>query len=157
MEQASPDDGAVGGAGDGAPRAPERGTLGLSNAAWTEACRRAAVVAPLAARDAVPASVARDAGRALGLSERTVYALVRRWRQSGGLDASLAPRPSPSGCGKGRITAEMERVVAGAIRDEYLTKRKKRAVAVVRAVRERCRPRPSSPPEATRWPPTACG
>ena len=41
--------------------------------------------------------------------------------------------------------------------DEDLTKRKKRAEAVVRAVSERCRPRPSSAPEATRWPPTACG
>jgi len=84
----------------------------------------------------------------LGLSERTVYALLRRWRQSGGLTASLAPRPSPGGRGKGRIPAAAEKIVAEAIRDDYLTKQKKRAEAVVRAVRDRCRLVGTKPPAA---------
>ncbi|GAC1488154.1 MAG: DDE-type integrase/transposase/recombinase [Acetobacteraceae bacterium] len=126
----------------------ERGTLSIPEAAWREAQRRAAVIGPLAAREAVSAAAARDAGQALGLSERTVYALLRRWRQSGGLAASLAPRPSPGGRGKGRIPDAAERVVAEAICDEYLTKQKKRAEAVVRAVRDRCRLVGTKPPAA---------
>ena len=148
MKQLAPRDGEADRAGDRLCRVPERGTLSVPDAAWTEAQRRAAVIGPLAARDAVSAATARDAGQALGLSERTVYALLRRWRQSGGLAASLAPRSSPGGRDKGRLLAAAERIVAEAIRDEYLTKQKKRAEAVVRAVRERCRRAGIKPPAA---------
>ncbi len=147
MEQIAPGDSAAD-RDDGTRRVPECGTLGLSDAAWAEARRRAAVIAPLAARDAVPAPAARDAGRALGLSERTIYALLRVWRRSGGLVASLAPRPSPGGRDKGRLTAAVEQVVAEAIRDEYLGKQKKPAEAVVRTVRDRCRAAGIRPPAA---------
>jgi putative transposase len=148
MEQVAPGDDAADGSNDNARRVPERGTLGLSDAAWAEARRRASVIAPLAARDGVSAPTARAAGRALGLSERTIYALLRRWRRSGGLVASLAPRPSPGGRDKGRLSAVAERVVTEAIRDEYLSRQKKRAEAVVRAVRERCRLAGITPPAA---------
>ena len=148
MEQPAPGSDAAGGSGDDARRVAERGTLSLPEAAWTEAQRRAAVSGPLAVREAVSAAAAHDAGQALGLSERTVYALVRRWRQSGRLAASLAPRPSPGGRGKGRLPAAAERIVAEAIRDEYLTRQKKRAEAVVRAVRDRCRLAGTRPPAA---------
>ena len=153
MEQVRPETQGSNGHGAGARCVPERGTLGLSDAAWAEARRRAAVIAPLAAHDSVPASMARDTGRALGLSERTIYGLLRLWRRSGGLVASLAPRPSPGGRSKGRLTAAVEQVVAEAIRDEYLTKQKKRAEAVVRAVRERCRVAGISPPRPIRCAP----
>ena len=66
------------------------------------------------------AIAARNAGQALGLSERTIYALLQRWRGSGGMAASLAPRPSPGGCGKGHLPPAVEGIVAEAIRDEYL-------------------------------------
>lgn len=139
-------------AGDGsdsdARRVFERGTLGLPDAAWAEAQRRAAVIAPLAAREGVPASAARDAGRALGLSERTIYGLLQLWRRSGGLVASLAPRSSPGGRGKGRLTAASDQVVTEAIRDKYLSRQKKRGEAVVRAARERCRLAGIRPPAA---------
>jgi len=148
MDQLAPDDGEADGGVVGLRRVPERGTLSLPEAAWAEAPRRAAVIGPLAARDSVSANAARDAGRTLGLSERTIYALLRRWRQSGGLAASLALRPSPGGRGKKRLPAAAERMVAEAIRDEYLTKQKKRAEAVVRAVRDRCRLARTKPPAA---------
>nr|WP_207917225.1 helix-turn-helix domain-containing protein [Rhizobium sullae] len=41
------------------------------------------VIRPLAELPAAPAHLARRAGRVLGLTERTVYALIRRYRQSG--------------------------------------------------------------------------
>jgi putative transposase len=124
----------------------ESGTLTLPEPLWAEAKRRAAVIAPLAAADLVPAAMARAAGETLGLSERMVYALVRRYRGSGGLLASLAPQPSPGGRGKTRLPRLTERIIAEAIRDEYLTRQKKRAEAVVRAVRERARAAGIAPP-----------
>lgn len=129
-------------------RVPEQGVLVLAESVWTEAKRRAAVIAPLAAADLVPAVAARAAGQALGLSERTVYALVGRYRRSGGLLASLASRPSSGGRGKQRLARTAERIIAEAIRDEYLTRQKKRAEAVVRAVYERAKAAGVPPPSA---------
>jgi len=122
--------------------------LGISDARWAEAQRRAAVISPLAALESVSASAARDAGRILGLSERTIYDLLRLWQRSGGLVTSLAPELSSGGRGKGRVTARAEQFMKEAIRDEYLSKQKKRAEAVVRAVRDRCRATGISPPAA---------
>jgi putative transposase len=118
---------------------PEQGVIGLSDAAWAEAKRRAEIIRPLAEKSEAPAHLARHAGVQLGLTERTVYALIRRYRQSGGLLSSLAPRPPSGGKGKGRLPHAAETIIAEAIRDEYLTRQKKRAEAVVRAARERCR------------------
>ncbi len=148
MAQLAPENDAAGGDKDVTRRVAERGTLSLPAAAWAEARRRAAVIGPLAAQDAVAAAAARDAGQALGLSERTIYVLLRHWRRSGGLAASLAPRPSPGGRGKGRLSAAAEAIVAKAIRDEYLSRQKRPAEAVVRAVRDRCRLGGIKPPAA---------
>jgi putative transposase len=115
----------------------ESGTLTLPEPLWVEAKWRAAVIAPLAAADLVPAAMARAAGETLGLSERTVYALVRRYRRSGGLLAALAPQASLGGRGKTRLPRLTEQIIAEAIRDEYLTRQKKRAEAVVRTARDR--------------------
>ena len=134
-------------AGDpGTRRVSERGALALTDAAWAEGQRRAAVIGPLAALESVSSAAACEASRALGLSERTIYALLRFWRRSGGLLASLAPRASPGGRGEGRLTVVAERIVAEAIRHVYLSKQRKRAEAVVRAVRERCRLAGMRPP-----------
>jgi putative transposase len=130
----------------GRDRVTESGTLTLPEPLWAEAKRRAAIIAPLAAADLVPAAMARAAGETLGLSERTVYALVRRYRRSGGLLASLAPQASPGGRGKTRLPRLAEQIIAEAIRDEYLTRQKKRAEAVVRTARERARAAGIAPP-----------
>jgi putative transposase len=130
----------------GRDRVAESGTLTLPKPLWAEAKRRAAIIAPLAAADLVPAAMARAAGETLGLSERTVYDLVRRYRRSGGLLASLAPQASPGGRGKTRLPRLAEQIIAEAIRDEYLTRQKKRAEAVVRTARERARAAGIAPP-----------
>ncbi|RVK89394.1 helix-turn-helix domain-containing protein [Sinorhizobium meliloti] len=127
---------------------PERGSLTLSERAWIEAKRRATVIVPLAAADRIPSVVARAASEELGLSERSIYALVRRYRRSGGLLTSLAPQSSPGGRGKARLSRAAERIIADTIRDEYLTRQKKRAEAVVRAVRERAIAAGITPPAA---------
>ncbi len=73
MTQLAPENDAAGGDEDVARRVAERGTVSLP----AEARRRAAMMGPLAAQDAVPIATARDAGQALGLSERTIYVLLR--------------------------------------------------------------------------------
>lgn len=125
---------------------PERDMLVISEKAWAEAKRRVPTIAPLAAADLVPAVAARAAGKTLGLSERTIYALVRRYRRSGSLLSSLAPRSSPGGRGEARLAGTAERIIAEAIQDEYLTRQKKRVAAVIRAVRERAKAAGISPP-----------
>jgi len=127
-------------------RVRESGTLNLSEQVWAKAKRRAAVIAPLASADRVSAAAARAAGETLGLSERSIYSLLRRYRRSGGLLASLAPQLPPGGRGKARLSSLAEHIVAEAIRDEYLTRQKKRAEAVVRTVRERARANGIAPP-----------
>lgn len=148
MDHIVPEDEVSGEGGAGSRRVIESGAIGLSGTAWSKAQSRASVIAPLAAQESVSALAARDAARSLNVSERTVYSLLGLWRQSGGLVASLAPRPSPGGRGKGRLTAAAEQIVAAAIRDEYLSKQKKLMEAVVRNVRERCRVAGISPPAA---------
>ena len=129
-------------------RVTERGAFTLPERAWAAAKRRAAVIVPLADSDVVSSQAARVAGEELGCSERTVYALVLRYRRSGGLLDSLAPRPSSGGRGKARLPRAAERIIAAAIQDEYLTRQKKRIEAVVRAVRERSRAAGITPPAA---------
>ena len=130
----------------GSGRVPERGTLGLGDTAWAKAKQRVVVIGPLAAADLVSAAAAGAAGEALGLAERTIYALVRRYRQSGGLLASLAPQASPGGRGKTRLSPAAEQMIAEAIRTEYLTRQKKSAEAVVRAVRQQAKIVGMAPP-----------
>ena len=110
-------------------RVTERGAFTLPERAWAVAKRRAAVIVPLADSDVVSSQAARVAGEELGCSERTVYALVLRYRRSGGLLDSLAPRPSSGGRGKARLPRAAERIIAAAIQDEYLTRQKKRIEA----------------------------
>ncbi len=77
-------------------RLSERGLLTLSEKAWSEAKRRGLIIAPLAEGDVVSATAARAAGAELGLSERSIYNLVKRYRRSGGLLAALARFPRPA-------------------------------------------------------------
>lgn len=81
-------------------RIPERGTLGLSEQAWTEAQRRYPVIAPLAAQEAVTAAEARAAANQLALSSRTIYVLIA-------LMGSLAPGKPSGGRGRARISARL--------------------------------------------------
>ena len=64
---------------------PEHGLVSLSAEAWAAAQRRTPVIAPLAALAVVPTATAGIAAEQLGLSTRSVYELIRRYRTSGGL------------------------------------------------------------------------
>ncbi len=53
----------------------------------------APVIVPLAAQAVVPTAAAWNAAEQLGLSTRSVYELIRRYRASGGFLGALAPSP----------------------------------------------------------------
>ncbi len=82
---------------------PERGALCLSEPLWEEAKRRAAVIVPLVEQKTVAVALAAEAADALGVSTRTVYALIRRYRESGGLLSAFAPVRSQGGRGGTRL------------------------------------------------------
>jgi putative transposase len=118
---------------------PESGLLRLSDAAWSEARRRAAVIAPLADQDSVSVSVAREAAAALGVSQRCVYKLVRRWKESGGSLVALAPHRSHGGRGKHRLSDAVETIITTAISRYYLTRQRRTAADLRRIIQDDCR------------------
>ena len=126
----------------------EHGLVSLSAAAWDEAKRRAHVIVPLAALAIVPATTAWGAAEQLGLSTRSVYELIRRYRTSGGLLSALAPRPHTGGRGGTRLAQPVEQVIAQTIQTVYLTRQKRRVEAVVFEVRKQCRRLGLKPPAA---------
>jgi putative transposase len=110
----------------------------LSAREWEEAKRRAAVIRPLATLDEMPADRAKQAAEQLGLSQRTIYSLLQRYRASGGLLTSLARRQSAGGRGKGRLAPDQEMVIRATIAELYLSSQRHRAAEVVQEVRRRC-------------------
>ena len=66
----------------------------FTDEAWQEAKRRAQMIRPLAARERCPRLLVRAAALDLGLSERQVYTLVRRFRDSDGKLDALIPAVS---------------------------------------------------------------
>ena len=103
-------------------RIAERGTLLLSAQARQEAQRRYPVITTLAAQEVVSAVDARAAADLLGISSRTIYALVARFRASGGVMNSLAPRKPSGGRGRSRMPARVDDIVTAAIYETYLTR-----------------------------------
>ena len=117
----------------------ERGVLSLSDKAWEEARRRAAVVGPLAAAGSVPHGAADAAGARLGLSRRQVYVLVKRWRQGSGLVTYLAAGRSDGGRGGGRLPEAVESVIGEIIAKRYLSRQRPSLAVVYSDVVRACR------------------
>jgi putative transposase len=125
---------------------PERGVLTLSEQAWTEAYRRARVIAPLAARSVVDQQAADEAAAQLGLSRRQVYNLLRRSRRGDGPVTDLAPGRSHGGKGRGRLNPAVEAILREALQDFYLARPKRSEAALTREVARRCRQDGVRPP-----------
>lgn len=119
----------------------EHGLLGMSDAAWEVARRRAEVIAPLAASAAVGLYAADEASRQLGISRRHLYQLIRRYREGGGLVTDVAAGHSGGGQGRGRLPEPVESVISELIRKYYLTRQKRTPAALYREIAQACRSR----------------
>ena len=117
----------------------ESGTLRLSDEVWAEARRRAEIIAPLTQHKTVSTRMAKEAAQKLGLSERTIYNLVKIWKESGSSVPALAPRKSDGGRGYGRIPSNIESIISIAITDTYLTNQRLSVAVLMRTIKERCR------------------
>ena len=116
----------------------ETGTALLPKKAWQEAERRTKLIRPLAAMNVVPISLANEVAVKLGVSSRTVYTWIQRFRDSGGLLTSMAPLTSSGGRGKSRMPAMVEQIITMTINDIWLTKQKRTAEDVSQEVKRRC-------------------
>ena len=117
----------------------EQGVATLPDGKWEQARRRADVIRPLAHLDMVGHDAADDAARALGLSRRQVYVLIRRARNGAGLVTDLAPRQSSGGKGKGRLPEPVERVIRDLLHKHFLDKQKPCLAAFHRKVAQACK------------------
>lgn len=116
----------------------ENGIVRLSHDAWQEAERRANLIRPLAAMTIVPAILANEVAINLAVSSRTVYTLIQRFRDSGGLLTSMAPTISSGGRGKSRLPSIVEQIITTTITEMYLSKQKRSAEDVAQEVKRRC-------------------
>lgn len=112
--------------------------LTLSEKAWAQAKRRAAIIIPLAAQDTVTHSEAERAAKKLGISSRQVYRLLERCKQGEGVLTDLAPGCSSGGRGKTRIQASVEGIVTDVIESFYLSRQRRSVASIVREIRRRC-------------------
>jgi putative transposase len=86
----------------------------------------------------VPVAIANEVAAQLDLSQRTIYVLIQRFRQSGGLLTSIAPNVSSGGRGKSRLLPLVEQIITMTIHEMYLTKQKHTAENVAHEIRRRC-------------------
>jgi putative transposase len=116
----------------------ENGLIELSDKTWKETEYRASIIRPLAEMISVPITLANEAAEKLSVSSRTIYALIRRFRESGGLLTSIAPNASPGGRGKSRLLPIVEQIISTTIDEMYLSKQKHSVEYIVQEVRRRC-------------------
>lgn len=121
----------------------------FSDEAWQEAKRRADVIRPLANRIRCRRALVRAAAQDLGLSERQVYTLVRRFRDSDGRLDALIPAVSSGGRGSTRINNGQEELIHELIYDVYLSSQRPSAEAFLREVRRHCLQAGLKPPSAS--------
>lgn len=76
-----------------------------------------------------------EEAKKLNVSERTIYNLVRQWRESGGSITSLVSKGSNGGS---RLTLSVEALISDTIADTYLSRQKLSIVSLVRVIKERC-------------------
>lgn len=117
---------------------PENGALKLSNAKWAQALFRAEVIGPIADSNVISKWSAAEAANRLGLSKRTVYSLVQKWRENDSSVASLVSQGSSGGKGGSRLNVQVEKIVLEAINKIYLTCQKISVAALTKFIKAQC-------------------
>lgn len=117
---------------------PAAGHLTMSDEAWEQARLRARVIGGLAARDPVGLAAADRAAVELGISRRSVYMLLQRYRHGSGLVTDLARRRSDGGRGANRLSEPVEQIIRELVRKRFLTRQKRSVASLHREVARRC-------------------
>lgn len=116
----------------------ESGVLTASDEQWELARSRFAVLAPLAGVDTVGFAAADEAAERLQLSRRQVYSLIDRIRCGSGTVTDLLIAPPSGGRGRGRVSAEVEEVIADYLAKEFLKRQKLSVAAIYRRIALAC-------------------
>jgi|SanBayMetagenome_1026888.scaffolds.fasta_scaffold03748_3 putative transposase len=116
----------------------ESGVIKFTDDAWAKARFKAEVISPLADKEIVTAVIAREAAQKLNLSQRTVYSLIKKWRESRGSITSLISEGSNGGRGGSRLNSSTELLISNAIVDIYLSRQKPKVAYLMQVIRERC-------------------
>jgi putative transposase len=122
-----------------------RAVAGIAETVWQEACRREAVVRPLATGPRLSRQAVSDACAQLRLGKSQVYELVGRYR----IDprtSSLVPGSGGMPKGADRLAPEIAAVIEGCIERFYLTRQKLSGAALFDAVEQQCRKADLKPP-----------
>src|SRR5271167_855363 len=104
---------------------------------WQEACRREAVIRPLAEQDPVSRQEAVAAAKQLGISRAMVYRLVASFRRRP-QTSSLVPGVRGRAASSRSLDPRVEVLVASAIKEVYLRPERPRLIDLWRAVRAQC-------------------
>ena len=100
--------------------------------------RRAAILGQLAGEPRCSRAAARQAAAELGISERQVFALVRRLRVANGAPASVLPKKSSGGRGLPRITPATEQMVQDVINGVLQSAHYNRVPEIIAEIQNRC-------------------
>ncbi|MGN2642438.1 Mu transposase C-terminal domain-containing protein [Nocardia takedensis] len=119
----------------------DRGVLTADEARWQVAVARAEVIGRLARHDRVSVAAADEAAAELGVTQRQVYALVRRWRAGDQVASDLLPRRSSGGRGGERLPEEVEAIVRNVLRARYLTRQRRSVAVICREIDRECKVR----------------
>lgn len=117
----------------------ERGLIEAPEELWRKAKEQTDVIGRLAKQSTVSLTDADEAAKVLGISQRQVYKLVKRYRSSEGLVTDLLPGRSSGGKGVSRISPDVSKVIAGVLEELYLTRQKRSEASVVREIWMRCK------------------
>lgn len=116
-----------------------------TDAEWSEAQRRLAVIKPLADHEYPSRAQIQAAAKAAGVSESTIYRYRSAYAHSGHI-SSLVPRPEGRPVGMKMVPPEVEAIITASIEDTFLITQKLTCGDVVAMVRERCRTAKLKPP-----------
>lgn len=111
--------------------------------------RRTAILGRLAGEPRCSRTAARQAATELGISERQVFALVRRLRMANGNSAAVLPRKSSGGRGLPRIMPAAEQMVQDVINGVLQSAHYNRVPEIVAEVQKRCQEVQLRPPSVS--------
>lgn len=106
---------------------------------WREAQRRADVIRPLIADGQLSRAAAKQAAQTLGLSERYVYALARRYLEGNGVLTEFTRNAPSGGRGKSRLNSQQETIILEVIESKLPDKRRFSVAAMTREILLRCK------------------